>query len=131
MNQRELAKRAHTAVLHMCKQDDVRKLKTLCMKTPSLMCQSGLAQTVVFLRSRDRHRPSRREEHGSCYLEQVIKVMGRDDIRKIEQLQSRALELGVLDYIALTAEAQRATEWLRRFAQIEMQDIKEEDDRDE
>ena len=57
--------------------------------------------------------------------------MAREDIKSIDQLQKRALEVGVVEYIALTSDAQRAAEWLRRFAQIEMVDIEEEDDRDE
>ena len=129
MNKRELARRAHTSVLHMAKKEEKRKLKTLCKKTPGLMCHSGLAQTVVFLRSRDR--PNRGEGHGTIYLEQLIRVMAREDIKSIDQLQKRTLEVSVVEYIALTSDAQRAAEWLRRFAQIEMGDIEEEDDRDE
>lgn len=129
MNKRELAKRAHTSVLHMATRGEKGKLKTLCKKTPGLMCHSGLAQTVVFLRSRDR--PKRGEQHGSIYLEQLIRVMGREDIKRIEDLQKQALEASVVEYIALTSDAQRAAEWLRRFAQIEMIDVEEEDDRDE
>ncbi len=129
MNKREMAKRAHKSVLHMANQTEKGKLKTLCKRTPGLMCHSGLAQTVVFLRSRDR--PNRGEKHGTIYLEQLIKVMAREGITSIDQLQKRALEASVVEYIALTSDAQRAAEWLRRFAQIEMVKVEEEDDRDE
>ena len=88
------------------------------------MCQSGLAQTVVFLRSRDRPK----QNHGTVYLEQLIKVMDRKDITEIDQLQQRALSDNVVDYIALSAEVQRAMEWMRRFAQIEMADVTEQED---
>ena len=126
MSQRDLALRAHQAILLMKAQPQPGKLKTLCKKTPSTLCQSGLAQTVVFLRSRDR--PKSRETHGTQYLEQLVKVMDRGDIKTIKALQDKALKADVVDYIALSAEVQRAVEWMRRFAQIEMADIQEQED---
>lgn len=131
MSQREIALRAHEAVLAMRDHDDKAKLKTLCMKMPGLMCQSGLAQTIVFIRSRDRNDV----KHGTFYLKQLIHVLADKAPRErpgakptIEALQHDALSLGVLEYIALTAEVQRAMEWMRRFAQIEMQKIQESED---
>lgn len=132
MSQREIALRAHEVVREMSKHADKAKLKTLCMKMPGLMCQSGLAQTIVFIRSRDRGDL----QHGSLYLEKLIHVLADKAPRErrgaqptIEALQHDALSLGVLEYIALTAEVQRAMEWMRRFAQIEMQKIDEEEDK--
>lgn len=131
MSQREIALEAHKAVIAMRDHKDKAKLKTLCMKMPGLMCQSGLAQTIVFIRSRDRNDL----EHGTVYLKQLIRVLGDKAPRPsggrdaIETLQEKALSLGVVDYIALTAEVQRAMEWMRRFAQIEMQKIDEEEDK--
>lgn len=132
MSQREIALRAREAVIAMCGEDDKAKLKTLCMKMPGLMCQSGLAQTIVFIRSRDRNDL----KHGTFYLKQLIRVLGDKAPRPsggrdaIETLQEKALSLGVVDYIALTAEVQRAMEWMRRFAQIEMQKIDQDEGND-
>lgn len=124
MNQRQIALRAQKAVQGFAQHEHKRKLKTLCMKTPGLMCQSGLAQTLTFLRSRE---PG--VGYATEYLDAIIQITDfRQGRRSAAELHEHALKIGVVEYIALTAEVQRAMEWLRRFAQIEMKDIEEQED---
>jgi CRISPR/Cas system CMR-associated protein Cmr5 small subunit len=119
MNQRQLAQQAQSQVQSFLVHKQNKKLKTLCMKTPGLMCQSGLAQTVTFLRSRE---PG--AGYSESYLQAIIKMSGfSGDIAKFHK---HVLSRNVVEYIALTAKVQRSMEWLRRFAQIEMKDIQEQ-----
>lgn len=122
MNQRDIAARALKAVLEIREDKDRRaKLKTLCMKTPALLQQSGLAQTVVFLRSREV-----KGGVGETYVEHLVATMGSEGIRTTLDLQRCAIEgKDLAAYIALTNEAQNAAAWIRRFAQIELADIGE------
>ncbi|TVQ96809.1 MAG: type III-B CRISPR module-associated protein Cmr5 [Deltaproteobacteria bacterium] len=124
MSQRDMAARALKAV-EAIRRDTGRntKLKTLCMKTPALLQQSGLAQSVVFLRSREVA-----SAIGETYLNHLVATMGSEAISTTQQLQRRALEeTDLSSYIALTSEAQNAAAWLRRFAQIELADVLEEE----
>jgi len=93
---------------------DELKFRTLCMKTPSLIQQSGLAQTVVFLRSRDK-------EMGKIFVDCLEYVLnGHRD--QGERLQRRVIgESSLGEYLILTRQAAEAAAWLRRFAQTELE----------
>lgn len=123
MNQRQIAQQAQREVRGFVEHAQKKKLKTLCMKTPGLMCQSGLAQTVTFLRSRE---PGC--GYSESYLAAIIKMSGFTGKQaEIGRFHEHVLTRNVVDYIALTAKVQRSMEWLRRFAQIEMKDIQEQE----
>ena len=108
--QREWAAKAHEAVLKFKDSNDTAKLRTLCMKTPGIIHQSGLAQALVFLQSRE-------TEIGQKFVTELAKVYGKD----AAALQKQALEEKDLNrYMALTADISDVAAWFRRFAQIEL-----------
>lgn len=121
MGQRQLAARALESVQKLATEKENAKYKTLCMKMPSLLAQSGLAQTVTFLRARER----KKNMSGERYLEEVIKVLGREGIRNVEALQTQALTASLPTYMELTQALQTAMIWMRRFAQVEMAHLEE------
>src|SRR5690554_2797521 len=112
--QRTWAAAAHAEVMKIKGSDNESKLRTLCMKTPSLIHQSGLAQAIVFLRSRDK-------KIGECYVNTLASVLvkTREDVGSGEELQKQALgETDLSAYMALTQDVSDVAAWLRRFAQI-------------
>lgn len=126
MNQREIAIRAHAAVREMATHENeaIRsKFKTLCMKTPALLQQSGLAQTVTFLRARER-----KKMYGEWFVDHVVGVLDDAEIGNSDTLQLKALQLPLGEYMVLTQSIERILIWFRRFAQVEMVDIQEDDD---
>lgn len=119
MSQRDMAARALEAILSMAK-DDARnkKFKTLCMKTPAMLAQSGLAQTVTFLRAREV-----RQGIGETFTEHLVRVLGNKEIRNAQELQKCAIEADLAEYMELSVSVSHALLWMRRFAQVEMAKI--------
>ncbi len=117
--QRAWAAEAHKQVLSFANADikTRKKFRTLCMKTPSIIHQSGLAQAIVFLRSRD-------GVIGEKFVDAIAAVLHttRKDLANGEALQRKALTTGELEaYIMLTSEVSDVSGWFRRFAQIEIE----------
>jgi len=113
--QRVWAAAAHDEVTKF-RNGDEAKLRTLCMKTPSLIHQSGLAQALVFLRSRDK-------EIGKGFVDALARVLSktRSEASSGKKLQDLALGEGDLSsYMALTQDVSDVAAWMRRFAQIEL-----------
>lgn len=126
MSQRDMAARALEAILDMVKDDALnKKFKTLCMKTPAMLAQSGLAQTVTFLRAREV-----RQGIGEAFTEHLVKVLGNKKIRSASDLQTRAIESELAEYMELSVSVSHALLWMRRFAQVEMGQIQGDDDHD-
>lgn len=116
--QRTWAAEAHAEVMKVARTSDQGKIRTLCMKTPSLIHQSGLAQAIVFLRSREKG-------IGKDFVDMLARVLGttREGVNSGEKLQKMALGEGDLSaYMALTQDVSDVAAWLRRFAQIELKE---------
>lgn len=109
---REIATKANTDMA------TAKKLKTRCMKTPSLIQQSGAAQAVAFLRSRE-------GEIGRDFSKKLAHVLElKDDVA----LHTEAFreDHDVVSYMYFTHQLADAAAWLRRFAQSDLTDIEEE-----
>ena len=116
--QRTWAAAAHAEVMKVRDTNDQGKIHTLCMKTPSLIHQSGLAQAVVFLRSREKN-------IGKDFVDMLARVLAttRDGVNNGDKLQKLALgEADLSAYMALTQDVSDVAAWLRRFAQIELKE---------
>lgn len=114
--QRKWAHEAYQQVVNYRGHELEKKIRTLCMKAPSLIHQSGLAQAVVFLRARE-------GKVGQNFVDMLASVLRqtRGDMKDGAQLQTRALSIADLnEYMALTQDVSDVAAWLRRFAQIEL-----------
>jgi CRISPR/Cas system CMR-associated protein Cmr5 small subunit len=93
------------------------KYKTLCMKMPSLLKQSGLVQSLAFMRSR---------EEGKKFCDELATTYGllaTNDKRAGEVLQDKAQNAERLDqYLVLSRDLIDISVWFRRFAQSELAD---------
>jgi CRISPR-associated protein Cmr5 len=111
--QRTYAHRAHKIVtdkVESASGDDLAKFRTLCMKSPALIQQSGLAQALTFLLAR--------EKQGKKFVEALASAWNQQDDK---QLHQAALSTeGLLEYMKLTREIIDVAIWFRRFAQIEI-----------
>lgn len=126
MSQRDMAARALREILGIKKLAETdeelgKKLNTLCMKTPALLQQSGLAQTMAFLHAR-----TEAQNHGGRYADHLVKTMGHERLASSKALLSQSLEADLASYIALSHKAASAAAWLRRFAQVELAHLKQE-----
>lgn len=110
--QRKQAARAHERVLGY-KGGSEAKLRTLCMKTPSLIHQSGLAQALVFLQSRD--------DNGKRFVNDLAYALNHPKCDTGDALIKRALNEPMVEYMVLTAAVADVSAWFRRFAQIELE----------
>jgi len=110
--QQDWAQRAFSAVTaQKTKTATEKKYATYCMKTPSLLLQSGLVQTTAFLRSRG-------EEAAKAYLDDLAKTLGEPSGDKLDH-RARTAALG--DYLRLSRDAVAVASWFRRFAQVELE----------
>lgn len=121
--QRERAARAYEQVqgIAALKKNDeakAKKLKTLCMKTPSLVQQSGAAQAVAFLRSRE-------GENGREFCTRLAKVLELNNDVALHQEAFRPTH-DVVSYMLFTQQLADAAAWMRRFAQSDLTDIEED-----
>jgi|LSQX01.2.fsa_nt_gb CRISPR-associated protein Cmr5 len=115
--QQQWAIRAHQQVLQLKTKSEKGKHKTYAMKLPGLIHQSGLVQTLAFLRTR--------EAGGRDFVDAVASVYGaRSGDVLVQRVQNAALP----EYLAMSRDVVSVAEWIRRFVQIEMQDIDEVED---
>lgn len=109
--QQTWAKSAHEQVTaRRVDGQDLEEYRTLCMKLPSLLSQSGLVQGLAFLMAR-----SRSAGAATMLFEDLEKVSGRT------QLFEDAKRADMTSYLALTREVIEVATWMRRFAQIELE----------
>lgn len=97
--------------------------RTIAMKGPTLIQQSGLVQTVAFLRSR-------KEAALRGYADNLATLLDRKDGAA---LFADARDADLASYLALTRRAIEAATWLRRFAQIayQQQQLREQENREQ
>lgn len=121
--QQKWAKEALTRVSqHKAKtkeeQKKESKYRTLCLKMPALLKQSGLVQSLAFMRARD--------EIGKVFcdeLAEVYEVQKKDKKSAGEVLQDKAQNAERLDqYLVLSRDLIDISVWFRRFAQSELAD---------
>ncbi len=93
------------------------KYRTLCLKMPSLLKQSGLVQSLAFIRARD--------EIGKTFCDELAEVYGV----KVASgktagtcLQDRAQEVALSEYLILSRDLIEVSVWFRRFAQADLKD---------
>ena len=113
--QRVWASAAHNEILRFKDTPHEAKIATLCMNTPSLIHQSGLAQALVFLQSR-------KEKDGQRFIDAMTAVYLSAGL-KLEKscLVDEALTKDSLQgYMVLTSDISDVAAWMRRFAQIEL-----------
>jgi CRISPR-associated protein Cmr5 len=111
--QQTWAKEAYARVAAHVGKTDVREYRTLCMKMPVLIMQSGLVQALAFMRSRG--------DLGKTFsgdLASVYGITGADPGKGLMETAQGADELTL--YLALTRDIIDASTWLRRFAQSEL-----------
>lgn len=119
--QRALAARAHAQIVQIRQLPDEKKkkLKTLCMKTPALIHQSGAVQAIAFLRSRE-------GAIGRDFSSRLAAVLG---IANDDALHALAVsDTDAVAYMMFTERLSDAAVWLRRFAQSDLADVEESDD---
>lgn len=111
--QQKWAKEAYARVSARVVTPDVRDYRTLCMKMPVLIMQSGLVQAVAFMRSRS--------NLGRDFTDDLASVCGITGATPGRALMERVQGVDELTaYLALTRDVLDASTWLRRFAQSEL-----------
>lgn len=108
-------------VINIKKADEQKKYKTHCKKTAGLIQRSGLIQTLCFLRAR------LGKEMGDYFCDDLAKVYGYNDG---PQLVSVAQKAELPEYLAMTRDCIEIAIWFRRFSQIEMAHIEDENNGD-
>ncbi len=99
----------------------IGKYKTRCLSTPSLLQAAGLVQGLTFIVSRDKT--------GQAYADDLAHTYAREaggprDWKGLLQVAQRA-ELS--EYMALSADLIQVATWFRRFAQSELDAVKEDE----
>ncbi len=89
------------------------KLRTLCMKTPSLIHTAGAAQAVTFLMSRDK-------EVGKQFVQAVVEVLHGPTETEAAYHERLLRITQVGEYMTATRDLVAVAVWFRRFAQIEL-----------
>ncbi len=92
---------------------DEGEYRTLCMRLPALLQQSGVVQTLTFLHSRGT---------GSAdqVLDDVARAYGVTADNPGIALQQAARKAGLAEYLALSRDLAEVATWLRRFTQSEL-----------
>jgi CRISPR type III-B/RAMP module-associated protein Cmr5 len=112
--QRERALATHKLILKRKTEGKlVDSYNTHCKKGPSLLQRAGIAQGLVFLRSR---KPEK--DMGRAYVDDVAMVYNKEWDGKT--LQEKALSHDFQNYLVLSNDLLEITTWFRRFAQVEL-----------
>lgn len=112
--QQEWAKKACGLVMGR-KGPDEKKYRTLCMKMPVLVLQSGLVQALAFIRSREKELG----KHFSDDLAKVYGIAGAEPGKVLMQQVQEADDLSL--YLAMTRDIIEVSTWFQRFAQSELE----------
>jgi CRISPR/Cas system CMR-associated protein Cmr5 small subunit len=91
------------------------KYKTWCRRSASLLQQSGLVQTVVFMKAKG-------DDDGSVVGDALARVLLLDKGATLDTLVRSAKEAPTPRYMALTRDLTSVCIWFRRFAEIEITD---------
>lgn len=113
--QQTWARRAHervAAVGGITDDSAKSKYKTMCVRFPSLLVQSGLVQALHFLE---------RDKVWHPYLDDLAYVLVEQQGRDVVLKQAREAKL--TDYMALAREVGGAAQWMRRIAQGELAEV--------
>ncbi len=94
--------------------------RTLCMKMPILLQQSGLVQALAFVRSRSESGGVRVGQVFSDDLAQVYEVEAANDADAGLRLLKDAQQAALPAYLAMTRDLIEVSLWFRRFAQSEL-----------
>jgi len=100
----QYAEAAFPLVKKMQKHDVEAKYRTLALNFPTMIMQSGLAQSIGFLMAKDK------EEHRSL-LQHVQTILKRP------KLHDDILASDIGQYQILTRQTLDATAWLKRYTQ--------------
>jgi len=101
--------------------DEKSKIKTHCKKAAGLIQRSGLIQALCFLRARTG------KDMGDYFCDALARVYGANNAA---ELSDRAQRASLPEYLMMTRDCIEVAIWFRRFAQIEMVNIKEESNQD-
>lgn len=93
-------------------EDEESHYRTLCMKLPALLKQSGTMQAIAFLLSR-------KEPAAKQFTSDLAAVFGATSA---EALRRNALEAPLPQYLVLSRDLIDISVWFRRFAQSELAD---------
>lgn len=115
MRQQDWSRKALSKVKEQVSSPKAGKYKTLCMKAAGLIQKGGAIQALAFIRSRGE------KNMGSQFYNDMAYIYGQKTL--FEDLQKAELP----QYLAMSRDLIEVAAWMRRFAQIEMKDIKEED----
>jgi CRISPR/Cas system CMR-associated protein Cmr5 small subunit len=118
--QQQWAKEALARVKQQHGKPKESKYRTLCMKLPSLLKQSGILQSLAFMRARD--------EIGKQFCDELAQVYGvpkEGEQSAGEVLQKRAQRAELNEYLVLSRDLIAVSVWFRRFAQAELRDSDE------
>ena len=92
------------------------KYKTLCLKMPTLLKQSGVVQALAFMRARS-------GEEGKEFCNDLSAVYGvptLDGKTAGKDLQDQAQTVALPQYLVLSRDLIEVSVWFRRFAQSEL-----------
>ena len=92
------------------------KNKTLCLKMPTLLKQSGVVQALAFMRARS-------GEEGKEFCNDLSAVYGvptLDGKTAGKDLQDQAQTVALPQYLVLSRDLIEVSVWFRRFAQSEL-----------
>lgn len=96
-------------------EEDRDKYRTLCLKMPALLKQSGLVQALAFIRARS-------GEVGKRFCNDLASAygVGTGEETRGQVLQEQAQKAPLPAYLALSRDLIDVSVWFRRFAQSEL-----------
>lgn len=106
------------------KQSIEGEYRTLCLKMPILIKQSGLVQALSFMWSRDKEdQDKKKQQPGKLFCNDLARVYGIPEQQDVgKELLEKALKADDLStYLAMTRDLIDVSVWFRRFAQSELQ----------
>jgi CRISPR type III-B/RAMP module-associated protein Cmr5 len=116
--QQTWAIKAHGEVQNWTKSEKRAKYKTWCRRSASLLQQSGLVQTVVFMQAKG-------DDGATVVGNAMARVLHLDDNATLATLVEAAKRADTPTYMALTRNLTSVCVWFRRFAEIEIADEEE------
>lgn len=113
--EQERAKYAWICVNEVKKQSFAKDYRSIAIKTPTLILNNGLGQTLAFFKAKGKNNPSDEHEvlfkHISEWLKKQLKISNVD---ALEWIVSDATSQ---QYRLATMEALALLQWIKRFAE--------------
>ncbi len=100
--------------------------RSLCLKMPALLKQSGMVQALAFMRSRAGDGDS---SLGKAFCSDLARVYGQAEEDPGLALLKKAQKAALAEYLAMTREIIDISIWFRRFAQSELKEPKSKQSR--